>query len=203
LEFSSFALTEARRLEGEKIRRRGRKGQRKMNVGALTLAIRERVDGLRKNPLSAFAGAPPDARIPPLTWQPAKSKIPAFLPPSERPMILTINRSQLEPDIDVLEMNGRIVLGNDSRAVEWKFDELLKENRKKVIFDLGHVTVLDSTGVGIVVMCYARLKKSGGALHIAGANGMVEQTLRMTNVDRLIELYPSVSEAAAAFPTHN
>ena len=118
-------------------------------------------------------------------------------------MILTINCTQLDPDIDVLQMNGRIVLGNDARAVEWKFDELLKQNRKKVIFDLGHVTVLDSTGVGIVVMCYARLKKSGGSLHIAGANGMVEQTLRMTNVDRLIELYPSVSEAAAAFPAPN
>jgi len=114
-------------------------------------------------------------------------------------MILTINRSQISPDIDVLQMNGRIVLGNDARAVEWKLDELLKENRKKVIFDLGHVTVLDSTGVGIVVMCYARLKKSGGSLHIAGANGMVEQTLRMTNVARLIELYPSVSDAASAF----
>ena len=115
-------------------------------------------------------------------------------------MILTINRSQISPDIDVLEMNGRIILGNDAKAVEWKVDELLKENRKKVIFDLGHVTLLDSTGIGIVVMCYARLKKSGGALHIAGAKGMVEQTLRMTNVDRLIELYPSVSEAVAAFP---
>jgi len=118
-------------------------------------------------------------------------------------MILTINRSRLDPDIEVLEMNGRIVLGNDARAVEWKLDELLKENRKKVIFDFGRVTVLDSTGVGIVVMCYARVKKSGGSLHIAGANGMVEQTLRMTNVDRLIELYPSVSEAAAAFPAPN
>ena len=118
-------------------------------------------------------------------------------------MILTINRSELDPDIVVLQMNGRIVLGNDARTVEWTFDELLKESRKKVIFDLGHVTVLDSTGVGIVVMCYARLKKSGGALHIAGANGMVEHTLRMTNVDRLIELYPSVSAAAAAFPVSN
>lgn len=118
-------------------------------------------------------------------------------------MILTINRSQISPDIDVLEMNGRIVLGNDAKAIEWKVDELLKENRKKVIFDLGQVTLLDSTGIGIVVMCYARLKKSGGVLHIAGAKGMVEQTLRMTNVDRLIELYPSVSEAAAAFPEPN
>jgi anti-anti-sigma factor len=80
---------------------------------------------------------------------------------------------------------------------------LLKENCKKVIFDLAKVTVLDSTGVGIVVMCYARIKKAGGSLHIAGANGMVEQTLRMTNVDRLIDLYPNVSDAAAAFSAVN
>ena len=37
----------------------------------------------------------------------------------------------------------------------------------------------------------------------AGANGMVEQTLRMTNVDRLIELYPTVPDAAAAFSAAN
>lgn len=118
-------------------------------------------------------------------------------------MILTINRTQLQPDIEVLEMNGRIVLGNDAKTVEWKCDELLKENRKNVIFDLAKVTVLDSTGVGILVMCYARLKRAGGALHIAGANGMVEHTLRMTNVDRLIELYPSVADAAATFSAPN
>ena len=118
-------------------------------------------------------------------------------------MILTINRTKLESDIEVLEMNGRIVLGNDAKTVEWKCEELLKENCKHVIFDLGKVTVLDSTGVGILVMCYARIKKAGGSLHIAGANGMVDHTLRMTNVDRLIELYPSVPEAAAAFSAAN
>jgi anti-anti-sigma factor len=118
-------------------------------------------------------------------------------------MILTIQRTQLDPDIDVLQMSGRIVLGNDAKTVEWKCEELLKENCKKVIFDLAKVTVLDSTGVGIVVMCYARIKKAGGSLHIAGANGMVEQTLRMTNVDRLIDLYPNVSDAAAAFSAVN
>ena len=114
-------------------------------------------------------------------------------------MILTINRKRLDPDIVVLEMIGRIVLGNDSKNVEWTFDELLKENQKKVIFDLAGVTVLDSTGVGIVVMCYARLKKAGGNLKIAGAGGMVEYTLKMTNIDKLMDLYPGVAEAAGAF----
>jgi anti-anti-sigma factor len=114
-------------------------------------------------------------------------------------MILTINRKQVDPDFVVLEMNGRIVLGNDAKTVEWKVDELLKEGCKNLIFDLAGVTVLDSTGVGILVMCYARMRKTGGTLHIAGAQGMVEHTLRMTNVDRLLQLYPTVAAAAAAF----
>ena len=114
-------------------------------------------------------------------------------------MILTISRKKLDADIVVLEMNGRIVLGSDCKTVEWTFDELLKENQKKVIFDLAGVTVLDSTGVGIVVMCYARLKKAGGALKIAGAGGMVDYTLKMTNMDKLMDLYPGTAEAAAAF----
>jgi anti-anti-sigma factor len=115
-------------------------------------------------------------------------------------MILTINRMPVDPDVEVLQLNGRIVMGSDSKTVEWKVDELLKEGRKNVVFDLAGVTVLDSTGVGILVVCFARLKKAGGMLHISGAQGMVEQTLRMTNVDRLIELYPSVRDAAAHFP---
>jgi anti-anti-sigma factor len=114
-------------------------------------------------------------------------------------MILTIGRKQIEPDIAVLEMSGRIVLGNDSKNVEWKLAELLKENQKKVVFDLGGVTVVDSTGVGIIVMCHAKLKKCGGTLRIAGVGGMVEDTLRLTSVDKLIEFYPTVAEAAAGF----
>ena len=114
-------------------------------------------------------------------------------------MILTIGRKQIEPDVAVLVMNGRIVLGNDAKTIEWNLAELLKENQKKVIFDLAGVTLVDSTGVGIIVMCYAKLKKSGGVLRVAGVNGMVEDTLRLTSVDKLIEFYPSVAEAAARF----
>ncbi len=114
-------------------------------------------------------------------------------------MILTIGRKQIEPDVAVLEMNGRIVLGNDAKTIEWNLAELLKENQKKVVFDLAGVTLVDSTGVGIIVMCYAKLKKSGGVLRVAGVNGMVEDTLRLTSVDKSIEFYPSVAEAAARF----
>ena len=114
-------------------------------------------------------------------------------------MILTIEQKQLDPDIAVLEMAGRICLGSASQQVEWSLANLLKENHKKIVFDLSGVTVLDSTGVGIIVMCHAKVKKAGGSLRIAGANGMVEETFKMTNVDKIIPFYPSLAEASQDF----
>jgi anti-sigma B factor antagonist len=114
-------------------------------------------------------------------------------------MILTIDRKHVDPDIAVLEMKGRIVQGSDSMHVEWTVADLLKENHKKVILDLTGVSVVDSTGVGILVMCYAKVKKAGGSLRVAGVTGMVDETLKITSVDKLIESYPTVVEASRGF----
>jgi anti-sigma B factor antagonist len=114
-------------------------------------------------------------------------------------MILTIDRKHIEPDIALLQMTGRIVMGSGSMRVEWTVADLLKENQKKVILDLADVSVVDSTGVGILVMCYAKVKKAGGSLRIAGVHGMVEDTLRLTNVDKLIDSFPTVAEASLEF----
>jgi anti-anti-sigma regulatory factor len=64
-------------------------------------------------------------------------------------MILSIEAKQIPPDITVLEMTGRIILGNNSRDVELKLFELLADEAKKIIFDLSRITILDSTGIGI------------------------------------------------------
>jgi anti-anti-sigma factor len=114
-------------------------------------------------------------------------------------VILTIERKQIAPDITVLEMIGRIILGNNSREVELKLAEVLGENNKKIIFDLSGVSMLDSTGVGILVVSQSKIKKEGGELRIAGATGVVGEILQMTSVDKLVHLYPTVAEAVVNF----
>ncbi len=114
-------------------------------------------------------------------------------------MILTIERNQIPPDITVLQMTGRIVMGNNSRDVELRLAEVLRENAKKIIFDLKGVTLLDSTGVGILVVCKGKIAKEGGELRIAGATGIVEEVLKMTSVNKLVQLFPTVTEAATGF----
>jgi anti-anti-sigma factor len=114
-------------------------------------------------------------------------------------VILTIEKKRLAPDIAVLEMSGRIILGNTSRDVELKLAEVLAEQAKKIIFDLTGVTILDSTGIGILVVCQGKVNKAGGKLHIAGATGFVADTLRLTSVDKILALFPTVAEAASHF----
>jgi anti-sigma B factor antagonist len=114
-------------------------------------------------------------------------------------MPLTIQTKHVEPDIVVLEMVGKITMGNDCRQVEWTTKKLVEETRKKLIFDLSGVTHLDSTGIGIIVAVAGQMKKAGGELRVAGANQHVDQILRMTSVDQIVGLHATADEAAEGF----
>jgi anti-anti-sigma factor len=114
-------------------------------------------------------------------------------------LILTIERKEIPPDIAVLEMNGRIILRNNSRDVELKLSEMIAERVKKIIFDPSGITMLDSTGIGILVVCQGKIAKIGGKLNIACASGLVVDILKVTSVDKILHLFPTVNEAAASF----
>jgi anti-sigma B factor antagonist len=114
-------------------------------------------------------------------------------------LMLEIQTKQVQPDIVILEIKGRITLGGDSKQLEWAVDKLVTEARKKVILDLAGVTSIDSTGIGIIVMSAGKAKKAGGELRVGGASAHVEEVLRMTNIDQLVALHPSAEKAAAGF----
>jgi len=113
--------------------------------------------------------------------------------------MLNIQTKDFPPDIVVLETTGRITLGRESKQLEWAIESLAAEGRKKVILELTGVTNIDSTGIGIIVMSAGRMKKAGGELRVACAAGHVEQVLKMTNVDQIVAMSPTTTEAAASF----
>lgn len=114
-------------------------------------------------------------------------------------MILSIQKKRIEPDVMLLELEGKICLGNSAKELEWAVAELQKANEKKVVFDLSGVTMMDSTGIGIVAMCSGRMKKAGGELRVAGAKGVVEEVLKMTHMENIVGLYATTAEAVAGF----
>jgi len=114
-------------------------------------------------------------------------------------MILKLQKSQPAPDTCVVEFFGKLMMGNESRQVEWTVAEQLVAGVKRFIFDLSKLDGIDSTGVGIIVMCEGKVRKAGGELRIAGPMGIVNDTLVLTHVDRLLRFFSSTSDAMRDF----
>jgi anti-anti-sigma factor len=112
---------------------------------------------------------------------------------------MEVERMRIEPDVTLVEIAGKVVYGPECRQIEWLTAELLKEGEKKIVFDIARVRHLDSSGVGIFVMCSAKVKETGGELRIAGAEGHVKTVLKITQVDKIVAVYPSKSEALEGF----
>jgi anti-sigma B factor antagonist len=112
--------------------------------------------------------------------------------------MLQIQIRNVEPDIVVLDVTGALTMGRDCKQLEWSTEELVRENRKKIIFDLSGVTRIDSTGVGIVVTAAGQIKQAGGQVRVC-AQGHVENVLKLTSVDKVVGLHPSIAGATAGF----
>ena len=112
--------------------------------------------------------------------------------------MLEIQTRNVEPDIVVLEIKGRLTMGRECQQLEWSTDALVKEKKKKIIFDLSGVSQIDSTGVGIVVMSAGQIKEAGGRLRVC-AQGHVEKVLKLTSVDKVVDLHATMETASAEF----
>ena len=110
-----------------------------------------------------------------------------------------ISTTQIEPDIVVVSIAGRLALGRECQQVEWAVDKLIDESMKKVVFDLSELNYMDSTGLGIIVMCRGKLETAGGELRVASMQPRILELMKMTHLNQIMQLYPTVADAADNF----
>jgi anti-sigma B factor antagonist len=115
-------------------------------------------------------------------------------------VILEITKGQLKDGVAVLTLRGSIHTGPDCRRVEHEVEDLVRSNQTRAIFDLTGITHIDSAAIGTIVRCYSKLKNAGGMLRLAGCNGMIDSSLKLTKVDKVISIFPTASAAAEDFP---
>ena len=112
---------------------------------------------------------------------------------------LEVQRRRIEPDVVLVEIVGKLVYGPECQQIEWLTAELLEEGERKIIFDLTCMRHLDSSGVGILLMCSGKVKEAGGELRVAGARGHVQTVLTMTQVGKILALYANRADALEGF----
>lgn len=114
-------------------------------------------------------------------------------------MILQFRKRALPAGVTALEIKGNIHCGPECARLEREVDAMIAAQETRVIFDMAEVTHADSAAIGAIVRCLTQLKGSGGALRIAAPQPMIDHSLKLTKVDKLIEIFPSVEQAMKRF----
>jgi len=112
---------------------------------------------------------------------------------------MKLTKRQVKPGIVVLELEGRISMGNDCAQIDQEVQQHIQRDEKRVIFDLTGVNHIDSAVVGQIVKSHSTLRRSGGKLRLAGVSTMVYGVLQMTMVDKVIEIFPTALDASEDF----
>src|ERR1700751_5607053 len=114
-------------------------------------------------------------------------------------MPMKLSTRQIKPGIVLLEIAGRVSMGDDCTLLDSEVEREIQKNENRVIFDLAGVNHIDSAVIGQIVKCLSRLKRSGGALHLSGVHGMAEGFLKMPHLNRVRAISRTAAEAAKDF----
>lgn len=101
--------------------------------------------------------------------------------------------------IVLVRCQGRIVVGEEIRALEREVEDVPQRQGRKMILDLAEVSFIDSAGVGALVRLLGVLRAYGGDLHLCRLSPFVAKVLEVTNLRGVLASYASEQEAAQAF----
>jgi anti-anti-sigma factor len=114
------------------------------------------------------------------------------------PVHLQIGHQEQENGIVIVTLAGRLMLGPEGAQLEALIRKLLTNGFRKVIFDFGELTHIDSTGIGRCISSLNMVMQANGKLHIAAATGQVREGFRITQLDRVFQFFNDIPAAKAA-----
>jgi anti-sigma B factor antagonist len=101
--------------------------------------------------------------------------------------------------VTVLELEGRIVLGEESNAFRERVKALLASGKTKIVLNMGNVTYIDSAGLGTLVASHQSARTQGAALRLAQLGQKFMELLQVTKLLTVFDVYPSEAEAVKSF----
>ncbi len=102
-------------------------------------------------------------------------------------------------EVTVLDLTGRIVLGEGDEVLRNKVREVVAAGSRKVLLNLGGVSYVDSAGLGELVRCHTRLAREGGVMKLLNLTERMEDLLQITKLVTVFETFDSEEEALASF----
>ena len=102
-------------------------------------------------------------------------------------------------DVTVLDLKGKMTLGEGDELLKDKINSLLASGKKKLVLNLEGVPYIDSAGLGEIVRTYTTVSRQGGSLKLLNLTKRIEDLLSITKLLTVFETYDSEADAVRSF----
>jgi anti-sigma B factor antagonist len=118
---------------------------------------------------------------------------------SERTRLKTQTATRQADGIAVLDVRGRITLGEGSLMLRKSISDLIQTGNKRIVLNLDAVEYVDTSGIGELVRIHATLRKLGGQVKLANVHKTLMDVLRMTCLHRVFDIQKDEASAVKSF----
>jgi anti-sigma B factor antagonist len=101
--------------------------------------------------------------------------------------------------ITILDLSGRITLGEGSVTLRDSVRDLLSKGSKNILLNLAEVNYIDSSGIGELVSAYTTVRNQGGELKLLNLTKKVHDLLQITKLYTVFDVKDDEASAIASF----
>ncbi len=102
-------------------------------------------------------------------------------------------------DVTLLDLRGKMTLGEGDEMLKERINTLLADGRKKLVLNLEGVPYIDSAGLGEIVRTYTTVKRQGGSLKLLNLTKRIEDLLSITKLLTVFDTFDTEAEAVKSF----
>lgn len=102
-------------------------------------------------------------------------------------------------DVTILDLSGKITIGEGSVQLREAVRRLLDDGKKKILLNLGDVSYVDSSGIGELVSSYTTTNNNGGQLKLLNLTKKIQDLLMITKLLTVFETYDNEEAAVSSF----
>jgi len=108
-------------------------------------------------------------------------------------------RERQAGDVTILDLDGKITIGEGSVSLRGAIRRLMDEGKKKVLLNLSGVSYMDSSGIGELVSSYTTASSKEGQLKLLNLTQKIKDLLAITKLLTVFDTYTDEATALNSF----
>jgi|SRR5580765_464130 anti-sigma B factor antagonist len=113
-------------------------------------------------------------------------------------MSLSMKNSEID-GVSVVELDGRIVLGDESNSVRERLKGLITGGKKKIVLNMSNIKYIDSAGLGALVAAHVSAKTQGASVRLCNLGQKFHEVLQVTRLLTVFDVYDTQAAAVSSF----